>query len=275
MGSSRHLAALLGLAGAAFACSAVTGLDEFELTGGAPSGTSVTTAGGGGPGGASSSSAGGGQAGGSGGAPPIAPFCDAADPALIACYTFEGAVVDESAQQNTTTSSGVKYATGIDGQAASLDAGSLVHIADAAWWDVEQFSVELWFRPSGLPASGTRAMLFDSDYRFGVWLDPTGGVLCGVVTAAGLVSMQGGTVALDAWTHLACAHDGATVTLYVDGAPREMQSSEPVAQSSGPSAIGSNIPSGDNYMGLIDNLRVFNAPRTPRQICEAAGGGGC
>jgi hypothetical protein len=38
----------------------------------------------------------------------------------------------------------------------------------------------------------------------------------------------------------------------------------------GPVAVGSNSPSGDNFVGLIDNVRFWARVRNQTEICQTA-----
>jgi hypothetical protein len=94
-----------------------------------------------------------------------------------------------------------------------------------------------------------------------------------VTTAAGNISAQTtGVVNLLVWTHVTCSYDGANIKIYINGVEHATATATGALSTSGTtgSSIGSNNPSGDNLVGLMDDLRIWNIARTPLQICEAA-----
>ena len=93
-------------------------------------------------------------------------------------------------------------------------------------------------------------------------LRPSGGA-----TFNGAVQLAStGTTAnpVNAWTHVALTYDGATLRLYVNGV---QVASQPQAGSietpSTPLRIGGNVPYGQFFQGLIDEVRVYNRALTP------------
>ena len=75
------------------------------------------------------------------------------------------------------------------------------------------------------------------------------------------------------WTHVACSFDGTVLRIYVNGAVAAFESGSGSVTTAGTNglAIGSNSPSGDNFAGLIDDLRIWRIARTAAQICAASG----
>ena len=207
-------------------------------------------------------------------APP--PFCDPTDDTLVACYRFEPAEhaeqpFDESQFANHGTATGVAYAVGPTGagQALVLQAGSSVLVPDSASLDVAgPLTLELWLHPRVLPTSD-RAGLLDNNGQYGLFLSNQGEVRC-AMSATVLVGLR---IEVDRWTHVACAYDGASVTLYQDGVagPTSRASSPLVTDRTDGMGLGQNSPDGDNFDGAIDQVRIWRARRTEAQICAAAG----
>ena len=67
-------------------------------------------------------------------------------------------------------------------------------------------------------------------------------------------------------------NDGTSWRYYQDGVEIDDALGTPVVPPMGDIGIGNNQPGGDEqFPGEIDNLRIFTVPRTPQQICQAAG----
>jgi hypothetical protein len=198
-------------------------------------------------------------------------FCNASDPDLAACYQFdlpENLGLDESQYGNHASTSDVSTMAGKSGTALVHGPTSVVKIADSPSLDVLAITIEAWLRPTELPA--TRFGVFDNDLQYGVFLQSTGQIRC---SAASHVLTSTPTIPINAWTHVAYAYDGSTLGIYIDGkrtdemaATGEMSTSSTVG-----SRIGANSPSGDAFIGAIDQLRVWRRARSAQEICEAAG----
>jgi hypothetical protein len=213
----------------------------------------------------SSSSSGSGGVGGN----PAAALCDSSDPTLIACFPFEGDTIDASGKKNEVTATGVTFAPGVNGQAASFNGASQVSIANTALWDVPVYTVELWYYQRSYNA--TRAGIFDSDNRFSMFVYGSGEFRC---SRAGTYFAINDKMPLDTWTHVACVYSGSTLSLYVNGVLSD-QTMAPFLDSGGTTTIGSNAPNGDYFDGMIDSVRVWNIARSANDICTAAGKPNC
>jgi hypothetical protein len=208
-----------------------------------------------------------GGAGGTGGAPATG-FCD--EPALALCYEFEGNALDGTAAHNDATVTSVGYASGISGQSISLDASSVVE-PPAGAVAVAELTIELWIYPTALPQVGGRMGLLDNDGRYGLFLYQDGEVRC---TGAGGYS-SGWGITDNVWTHIACTIGGVEARLYVDGVLAQTSVAGTLDSTPSVVRIGSNSPSGDPFLGQLDQLRLFSVVRTDAEICAAANGTDC
>lgn len=203
------------------------------------------------------------------GPPPPPPFCDGADPTIVLCMEFAGAVTDDSAHAQAIEVTGpTTFVTGPrGGSAVAVTDQTVIHVAhNPAWAYSRQLSVELWLRPAALPAAGGRAGLVDKNSSFGLFVQPDGRITC---TMGGSVASPAGTAKVDQWTHVACINGVTTVALYVDGAKVAESSAGAAVATDEVAAIGGNSPTGDPFVGALDELRITAAARTPGEIAAA------
>lgn len=200
---------------------------------------------------------------------PARPFCDGADPTIVLCMPFEGAIADASAHAQaidvTGATSFVAGARG--GSAVLLTDQTVIHVPhNAAWTYAGQLRVEVWMKPDALPESGKRAGLIDKDGSFGVFVQSDGRITC---TMGGGVEAPAGTAKIGRWTHIACVNGTTTVSMYVDGAKITDAPAGAATSTTALAAIGGNSPSGDPFVGALDELRVTAGARTPGEIAAA------
>lgn len=199
-----------------------------------------------------------------------APFCDAAnEPTLVGCWEFEQNANDASGDGNNATATNVTYVTGRVGQAIALQANSSLVVGDRASLEPPRLTVEAWVRPAQTPpGSPGRWGVMDNDGAYGFFVNATTITCTFNGTLAVAFALQAGT-----WTHLACTTDGTTVRMYIDGAPQPATASgAPLTTGNGNGVVlAGNSPTGNTFVGALDQFRVFNEARTQPQICEATG----
>ena len=198
-----------------------------------------------------------------------APFCDAAnEPALVGCWEFEQNTNDASGDGNDATAANVGYAVGKVGQAVVLQANSSLVVGDRASLEPQHLTVEAWLKPAQTPPSSGRWGMIDSDGAYGIFITATT-ILC---TFNGSLTVTV-TLPVNAWTHLACTTDGATVRMYVDGLPTMLTAAgAPLATGNANGVVlAGNSPTGDTFVGAVDQMRVWSEARTQEQICAATG----
>ncbi len=201
--------------------------------------------------------------------PMATPFCDPTDTTLAACWQFEGNGTDGSGSSPTNTADTATgtFTTGKVGMGLTLDANSLITTGDRASLEPPNLTVEAWIRPAMLPVTG-RMGVIDSGSAYGIFINPTG-----LQCVMGLSLQATFAFPVGAWTHIACTADGSTTTIYINGVP--------IVAAAGGAPLGTgdtigtviagNSPSGEQLIGTIDQLRMWNVARTPAQICTAAG----
>ena len=187
----------------------------------------------------------------------------------MAAYGFnEGAgstVTDGSGSGNTGTISGATWTTqGRFGLALAFDGvNDLVVIAGVASLNLTAgMTLEGWIYPTASQSGWRTIMQREVDAYFlnastaAGPLRPGGGAIIngGVSLATGPTASPVGS-----WTHVALTYDGAMLRLYVNGAAVASQpAAGTVEANTNPLRIGGNVPYGEYFQGIIDEVRVYN-----------------
>lgn len=190
-------------------------------------------------------------------------LCNPADPTLRACYTFDGNTEDGSSSGYGAVAVGTSFGAGRNGQGLVVGAGDSVQVVGGVGLNVSQLTIDLWIRPSSLPAAGTRAGLVDSGNRYRMFLLPGGLVRCATTGGPSLETTAANAVSAGAWARLTCTYDGNTMRIYVDGAGAAMMTLASTIPTGTGMVIGQNNPTGENFDGTIDELRIFGAVVPP------------
>ncbi len=199
------------------------------------------------------------------GAVSLPPLCDKTATDLLACFAFEGAATDESAAGLVPDmASNLSFVAGKEGQALELTLSPKSDLRlPFATLNTPAMTIEMWLRPASLPSAGGRMLLVDMNGRFGVTMGDDGTLSCRTVAALT-------KAAVGKWTHLACVHDGTSLTAYVDG-KMEATAANTLASTADFVGIGQDSPSGaDGFDGALDNLRFWGAARTAAEVAAAA-----
>ena len=189
-----------------------------------------------------------------------------AESSLLICIRFEGNLIDESAPAATLTSSNVTFETGNDAQAVRLGTSSLLR-ASAGWGNINNdLTLEAWVRIDRMPTGSERAGILDEESHFGLFVLANGTVNCS--------SSSGDATATNAltvgqWAAISCTLQGTSLVLWINGIQQDQAQTDGL--SNGPTAtlgIGGNLPSGDAFEGLMDNVHIWNRARTAQGICD-------
>ena len=194
------------------------------------------------------------------------PACDATDPTLVACWAFDGDLVDRSSHHLDLAGDGATYATGALGQA--VIPGEALTLPYTAVLDRPTLTIEAWIDPSVLPDEGESRAIVDRQKAYGFAL--------GHATLTCLALTAPASIATGVWTHVACVNDGATTRLYVGGALVGEVADTSLVTSLFGLEVGGDSPSGTNvWRGGLDEVSLYGAARTSTAICRDAGGTTC
>jgi hypothetical protein len=199
---------------------------------------------------------------------PPAAFCDPADPALVGCFRFEDTTDDASSSALAIIATAVGFDEGMSGRAAVFTAASALHVVETPALDLAAVTMEMWVRPDALPVAPARAGLFDNSGQYSMFIFGNATVRC----SGNGEALVAGALAAGVWTHVACVHDGQSINLFIDGMVAATGAAGAINQAAtSGSNIGSDNPGGgDDFIGRIDELRIWNRARTPAEICAAA-----
>lgn len=195
--------------------------------------------------------------------------CDASDRRLRACYTFDGDTKDRSSYGNHANSARVTYVRGKAGRAVRLGADSRVLVAQHPSLDLTAMTIKAWIRPASFPTAETRTPggenrmgIIDGEATYRMYLHENGIVRCSITGRPDAYSTVG--VPLGEWTRVACTFDGAVMRIHFNGAPVvEVKQAGKIAASIASMAIGHDFVSGDNFIGEIDHLELWDAVVEP------------
>jgi len=199
------------------------------------------------------------------------PSCNPSDSTLVACHAFEGDLSDGSGYGNDLRDSrGTStFGRGKVGSALSHATGDLIYMDPDSSFEQPRITIELWVRPSTLPGDGERAGLVDRNGDFGIFL--AGGGVPRCVILPGNVLAPGPSLEVGEWTHLACTHDEDTLRLYIDGTAVASDRGDRTTPPAGEAIrVGGNSPSGSDFVGDVDELRIWRVARSAEEIAASA-----
>ena len=196
---------------------------------------------------------------------------------LVAAFGFEegtgSTTADASGNGNTGTISGATWTTqGRFGQALSFNgSSSRVSVAAAASLNLgAAMTLEGWIYPTAAQ-SGWRTILqrqTNADFLTASNSTgpprPSGGGTFGTTT-----TFVSGTTAnpVNTWTHVAVTYDGAMLRFTSMERRRPVGHRRALIQAStSPLWIGGNSPYGEDFQGILDDIRIYNRALTDAEI---------
>ncbi len=205
------------------------------------------------------------------------------DPALVGWWTFDEGTGDIAADSSGNGNDGtlhgpVEWTTEgkLGGALKFTGPYNYVLIPNAPSLNpTRQITIAAWINPAW---TGNNRILqkstegSDNQYRLiKEWGNHTKFELPG----AGTLYPQNTLPPLGKWTHLAGTYDGKSIKLYFDGVVvAEMDASGEMTISDGPLFIGtkhSTAPAGDEFNGMLDDVRIYNRALTQSEIKRLGG----
>lgn len=198
--------------------------------------------------------------------------CPPGQAALLLCLRFESMVVDESEPIAPLNSESFEYVPGgPGGTALRLGPGRALRFERGVGALADRFTLEAWVRADELPTGSARMGVLDKENHFGVFVLPGGDLVC---SAFGIAATARFAITAGKWTAVACTLEDGAIAVYTDGVRRaslRLPAGATAAMPAIPNIIvGGNYPSGDNFGGLIDNVRIWNLPRSAADLCQSA-----
>ena len=197
---------------------------------------------------------------------------------LVAAFGFEegtgSTTADASGNGNTGTISGATWTTqGRFGQALSFNgSSSRVSVAAAASLNLgAAMTLEGWIYPTAAQ-SGWRTILQRQTNAYFLNASNSTGPDHGRRAAARSgrpPRFVSGTTAnpVNTWTHVAVTYDGAMLGLDVNGTQAASRPQTGTLQAStSPLWIGGNSPYGEDFQGILDDIRIYNRALTDAEI---------
>ena len=132
-------------------------------------------------------------------------------------------------------------------------------------------TLEAWVRPT-TPQAGWRTVILKERVGGLAYAlygdDSTTRAPAGYITIGGDSAANGtASLPIDTWTHLATTYDGAYLRLYVNGVQASSRAvTGSIATSASPLQFGGNTVWGEYFVGQLDEIRIFNGPRTQAEI---------
>jgi len=211
---------------------------------------------------------------------PIAITVHSPGSGLVAAYGFEegagGTVRDASGNNNTGTLNGGTWAPdGKYGGALSFNGVSdLVVINGSASLNLgSAMTQEAWVyptAPTSFQSTWSTILHRETDAYYLHVSSPQGSLRpAGGATYNGSESYVASpsVIPLNAWTHLAVTYDGTMMKLYVNGVQvASKAASGTIETNSNPLRIGGNVPYGQYFEGMIDEVRVYNRALSATEI---------
>ncbi len=200
----------------------------------------------------------------------------AQSPGLVAAYSFdEGSGTSLSDSSGGGNAGAISNATwtssGKFGKALSFNgSNSTVTIQHSAALNLTSgMTLEAWVNPSSIPNKWTDVMVKARDlYYMEATSTFSGRPAGGTIISSGYIeAIAPSPLVANVWSHLALTFDGSQLRFYVNGVLASTASrSTNLNTSTQPLSIGGSTSTNQYFSGMIDEIRIYNVPRTASQI---------
>lgn len=218
--------------------------------------------------------------------------CHTSDTSLRLCLEFDEpglamatTALDSSGHGHNATIAGINGAmrtVPASSPAVQLSSTSTITLAQDSDFDLQQFTLTAWIK-RGNNLAQTQGVV-DTGAQYSLSIDTFGRVQCGVThggttTYPGLAQTNG-----NEWDLVACTYDGANLCGYAfpNGSASPASACNGYAQSVDTNAgYGTTIgqwavpTSGSQFIGSLDQVRIYARELSRQELCTAAGLSGC
>lgn len=198
---------------------------------------------------------------------------------LVADYKLNGNGKDDSQFANHATGN-AKPATsrfGLGSNAVGFTGTDSLVAANSSALQTNNTTISFWVKVNQLPAQGEVYLLSNGGWqeRWKISLPSHGKPVFTTNSTAGIKDMDTDSVPLPvgAWRHVAVVHDGTSNKIFINGLLKKSISDTGALKKTGqPFGIGYNpIDGGGNFIGEMDDLRVYNKALTDAEIATLYG----
>ncbi|MCP4261061.1 MAG: LamG domain-containing protein [Planctomycetes bacterium] len=166
-----------------------------------------------------------------------------------------------------------EWVEGKFGNALKFDGTNKVEIPDHPDFHMtDAVSIALWAKPEdSQPEYGKFFCKQKSgEYPYGIQYNQSGSSIRGTVNASARSDTSSTPSFVGEWAHLCMTYDGTAVILYKDGEEvgRNDASGE-LQQNDLSLSIGGRLGSGQNFNGVIDDVKLYNHALTPEEVLAA------
>ncbi len=213
------------------------------------------------------------------------------DPDLVGWWKLDetsGSILDSSGngnhgtiESNPTPVAGVMGgAWEFHGTGAADNGGDRINVAHSDSLDItSNISIAMWIKPEADDPEGTAmntaplckalngaSPSWSFQVRYG-WGATEPYMAFTFNTSPRAWAFVGQNLEKDEWCHIACSHDGATLKCYLNGQETDSTAMGAITSSPTPVLIGSD-GWGSDWIGAIDDVRIYKRGLTPEEITE-------
>lgn len=200
-------------------------------------------------------------------------ICTPPPSGMVAWYPGEGNANDIQGTNNGTLQNGATFATGKVGQAFNFDgADDYVEVLDSVVLRPAQVSLDTWVRPlrggvlSGIVSKEPLSSSNEIGYGFRQRSDNKFWFTLGKEFAPSVVAQSITTFVPGTWYHLVGTYNGAEVKLYVNGNLEATVATALTINSTFPLRIGRLNSGIEAFLGLIDEVSLYNRTLSQTEI---------